>query len=171
VLAACAADAGESTANTAAPTQLVLGSTPRIALGGLDERPEYSFSVVSDGAFIGPDKFVILDSQGHEFKIFSTSGEHHHTFGRQGDGPGELGRLPELLPSADGTIRIWDVLQQGLPVFDDEGRYLPSVRPMEAGEVRFVQLAGALPDNRVIWKQPSQSRGAENARLPCRLMG
>lgn len=163
VLAACAADAGESTADTADPTQLFLSSTPRIAIGGLDERPEYSFSIVSAGAFIGPDRFVILDSQGHELKIYSTSGEHLHTFGRQGDGPGELGRLPELLPSGDGTIRIWDGLQQRLTVFDDEGQYLSSVRPMEAGEVRFVQLAGALSDNRVIWKQPNQSRGADDA--------
>jgi hypothetical protein len=162
LLAGCAGDAGESTADTAAPTQLMLSSTPRIAFGGLDERPEYSFSVVSAGAFIGPDKFVILDSQGHELKIYSTSGEHLHTFGRQGDGPGELGRLPELLPSAEGTIRIWDGLQQRLTVFDDEGRYLSSVQPMGAGEVRFVQLAGALSDNRVIWKQPNQSRGADD---------
>lgn len=163
LLAGCAGDAGESTADTAAPTQLILSLTPRIAFGGLDERPEYSFAVVSGGAFIGPDRFVILDSQAHELKIYSTPGEHLHTFGRQGDGPGELGRLPELLPSADGTIRIWDGLQQRLTVFDDEGRYLSSVRPMEAGEARFVQLAGALSDNRVIWKQPSQSRGADNA--------
>ncbi len=163
VLAACAADAGESTADTAAPAQLILSSTPRIALGGLDERPEYSFSVVSAGAFIGPDRFVILDAQGHELKIYSTSGEHLHTFSQRGEGPGELGRLPELLATADGTIRIWDGLQQRLTVFDDEGRYLSSVRPMEGVEVRFVQLAGALSDNRVIWKQPNQSRGADNA--------
>jgi hypothetical protein len=95
--------------------------------------------------------------------IYSISGEHLHTFGQRGDGPGELGRLPELLASADGTIRIWDGLQQPLTVFDEDGRYLSSARPMEAGEVRFVQLAGALSDNRVIWKQPNQSRGADNA--------
>jgi len=165
VLGACAAEVGESTQDSAAAPQLVLSSTPHVAFGGLDERPEYSFSVVSAGAFIGPDRFVILDSQNHELKIYSTSGEHLHTFGRRGDGPGELGRLPELLPSADGTIRIWDGLQQRLTVFDDEGRYLSSVRPMEAGEVRFVQLAGALSDNRVIWKQPSESRSADDAPI------
>ncbi len=164
LLGACAPDSVESTAETSTvPTQLVLGSTSRISLGGLDDRPEYSFSAVSAGAFVGPDRFVILDAQGHELKIYSTSGEHLQTFSRRGEGPGELGRLPELLATADGTIRIWDGLQQRLTVFDDEGRYVSSVRPMEEGEIRFVQLAGALSDNRVIWKQPNQSRGADNA--------
>jgi hypothetical protein len=134
-----------------------------MSLEGFDERPEYSFSVVSDGAFIGPDRFVILDAQGHELKIYSTSGEHLHTFGRQGEGPGELGRLPELLASADGTIRIWDGLQQRLTVFDDEGRHVTSTRPMEGVDMRFVRLAGALSDNRVIWKQSGQSGAGADA--------
>jgi hypothetical protein len=50
-----------------------------------------------------------------------------------------------------------------LTVFDGEGRYLSSIRPMEGTEIRFVQLAGALSDNRVIWNQLSESRGAEDA--------
>ena len=163
-LGACAADGGESaSAASNAPDRLSLASTPGMAFGGLDDRPEYSFSVVSAGAFLGPDRFVILDSQASELKVYSTSGEHLHTFGRRGEGPGELGRLPRLLATGDGTIRIWDGLQQRLSVFDGDGRYLSSTRPMDGTEIRFVQLAGALSDNRVIWKQPSQSRGAEDA--------
>ena len=109
-----------------------------MAFGGLDDRPEYSFSVVSAGAFLGPDRFVILDSQASELKVYSTSGEHLHTFGRRGEGPGELGRLPRLLATGDGTIRIWDGLQQRLSVFDGDGRYLSSTRPMDGTEIRFV---------------------------------
>jgi len=164
LVGACAPESAESgTETSTAHTQLVLDSTSRFSLGGLDDRPEYTFSVVSAGAFVGPDRFVILDAQGHELKIYSTSGDHLHTFSRRGEGPSELGRLPELLATADGTIRIWDGLQQRLIVFDHEGRYVSSVRPMEEGAMRFVQLAGALPDNRVIWKQPNESRGADNA--------
>jgi hypothetical protein len=134
-----------------------------MSFGGLDERPEYTFTVVSAGSFIGQDRFVILDAQGYELKIYSTSGEHLHTFGRRGEGPGELGRLPELLPTSDGTIRIWDGLQQRLTVFDHEGRLLLTEQPMDGVEIRFVQLAGVLSDNRVIWKQPNESRGGEDA--------
>lgn len=164
VLGACTADSVDSSAESSgAPTQLILDSMPRMSFGGLDERPEYSFSVVSAGMFFGPDRFVILDAQGHELKIYSTSGEHIHTFGRRGEGPGELGRLPELLPAADGTIRLWDGLQQRLTAFDDRGKLLSTERPMEGLEIRFVRLAGALSDNRVIWKQPNESQGGDNA--------
>ena len=127
VLGTCAADGDESpSAASKGPTPLSLASMPSMAFGGLEERPEYSFSVVSAGAFLGPDRFVILDSQASELKVYSTSGEHLHTFGRWGDGPGELDRLPRLLAMGNGTIRIWDGLQQRLTVFDGEGRHRAS---------------------------------------------
>lgn len=161
---ACTSEAGESPSpSSSALPSLSLAAAPRISIGGMDERPEYSFSVVSEGAFLGGDRFVILDPQAYQLKVYSTSGEHLSTFGRRGEGPGELGRLPRLLTTGDGTIRIWDGLQQRLTVFDGTGRYLSSTRPMEGTEIRFVQLAGALSDNRVVWKQPGESRAEEDA--------
>ena len=110
-LAACSDRVVSGAENSEGPTQLRLEPTPQVSFGGLDERPEYSFSVVSDGAFLAANKFVILDSQNRDFKVYSTAGEHLRTFGRQGDGPGEIGRLPTLLISSDGAVRMWDGLQ------------------------------------------------------------
>jgi hypothetical protein len=136
--------------------------TSGMALGGLDERPEDRTSMVAEGAFLGTNLFVILDSQVHQVRVYSASREHLHSFGRRGEGPGEFDRLPMLLATGDGTIRIWDGPQHGT-TFDGEGRYLSSKRSMGRTDTRYVQLAGALSDNRVIWKQPSKSRGAEDA--------
>jgi hypothetical protein len=163
-LAACGTENVESSSEgSAAIGRLNFNPNPQTALGSLDERPGYTFSVVSGGAFIGPDRFVILDAQGSELKIYSRSGEHLRTFGRRGEGPGELGRLPELVATSDGTIRVWDGLQQRLTVFDEHGQLLSTDRPMAGLEIRFVQLAGVLSDGRVVWKQPNESRGGDDA--------
>ena len=162
-LAACSDRVVSGAENFEGPTQLRLEPTPQVSFGGLDERPEYSFSVVSDGAFLAANKFVILDSQNRDFKVYSTAGEHLRTFGRQGDGPGEIGRLPTLLISSDGAVRMWDGLQQRLTVFNDQGEHLESLRPLEGVDIRFAEVAGAFSDNQVVWKQPSQSRGADEA--------
>jgi len=162
-LAACSDTVVSAADESVGPTRLRLEPTPQVSFGGLDERPEYSFSLVSDGAFLDENKFVILDSQNRDFKVYSTAGEHVRTFGRQGDGPGEIARLPTLLISSDGAIRMWDGLQQRLSVFNDQGEHLESLRPLEGVDIRFAQVAGAFSDNQVVWKQPSQNRGADEA--------
>lgn len=162
-LAACSDTAVPAADDLVGPARLRLEPTPHVSFGGLDERPEYSFSMVSDGAFLDSDKFVILDSQNRDFKVYTTAGEHLRTFGREGDGPGEIGRLPTLLVSSDGSVRMWDGLQQRLTVFNDQGEHLESVRPLEGVEIRFAQVAGASSDNTVVWKRPSQTGGAEEA--------
>jgi hypothetical protein len=97
----------------------------RFRLGSLDGTGPDVFGRIS-GLALGPEGQVyVLDGQASEVRIFGSDGAFQRTFGRSGEGPGELRAPGGLTVDAEGTL--W-VLNWG------NGRY--SGFDPETGDVR-----------------------------------
>jgi len=91
-------------------------------LGGVDDGPE-AFFRVGKGALSsnGRGLLYVLDQGSHEIRVFSDRGEHLRTFGREGDGPGELHFPFAIAVSSDGSVSVVDLGKGALVRFDSTG--------------------------------------------------
>lgn len=113
--------------------------TPILTLGGEDEGPEAFFSVSE--RTVGVDsagRVYVLDAEGHRLLVFADDGSHLGTFGREGEGPGEIAWAIRLDVKPDGTALIEDIGRGRVHGFD------PAGVPLETAEE-------LVPNNRRIW--------------------
>jgi hypothetical protein len=113
--------------------------------GGLDD--DEAFFGVINGVAAGPDGHVYLsDAQLMTVHVVAPDGALLSSLGRQGEGPGEVTRLGGVLPLADGTIglvqlmpgQVVKVSPEGLPA----GTVLPRW-PEAGGRVMLQELRSA----------------------------
>jgi hypothetical protein len=69
----------------------------------------------------GPDRLYIADALDCAVKVFSGEGRFLRSFGRKGDGPGELD-FPSGVAAAGDRIVVADKLNFRIQIFDGEGR-------------------------------------------------
>jgi hypothetical protein len=113
--------------------------TPTLTLGGEEEGPE-SFISVNERT-VGVDaagRIYVLDAEGHRLLVFADDGSHLETFGREGEGPGEIAWPIRLDVKPDGTALIEDIGRGRVHGFDPVGM------PVESAE-------DLVPNNRRIW--------------------
>jgi hypothetical protein len=70
---------------------------------------------------LGPDGLYIADALDCAIKVFSGEGRFLRSFGRKGDGPGEL-NFPSGVAAAGDAIVVADKLNFRIQIFDGEGR-------------------------------------------------
>lgn len=91
---------------------------------------------------LGPDQSVyVADEMNHEVRVFGVDGVHRFTFGRNGEGPGEFGRLFSVAWVGDRLLTL-DALLGRISEFSADGEYLGQRRVRGAmggppGGVRF----------------------------------
>ena len=66
-------------------------------------------------------RIYVADTHAHDIKVFDDDGRLVATWGRRGDGPGEL-NYPTHLSFSDGMLIVCDSLNARVQVFDSEGR-------------------------------------------------
>lgn len=66
-------------------------------------------------------RVFVADTHAHDIKVFDDDGRLLTTWGRPGDGPGEL-NYPTHLSFSDGALIVSDSLNARVQVFDGEGR-------------------------------------------------
>lgn len=72
-----------------------------------------------------PDgRIYVLDYPSQEIRVFSSEGEHSHTFGRKGEGPGELMSATGLNWGPDGNLWVWGINR--FSVFTPSGDFVTS---------------------------------------------
>lgn len=115
-------------------------------LGGADEGPTAFFRVFPTS--IGLDSLgnlYVLDAGNYSVAVFDPAGRHLRSFGRQGQGPGELGFPSDMAVAPDGAVVVYDFARRGLVRFDAEGSFV-GVLPLPGPLQRKVVL---LNDGRV----------------------
>jgi hypothetical protein len=70
---------------------------------------------------LAPDRLYIADALDCAIKVFSGEGRFLRSFGRKGDGPGEL-NFPSGVAAAGDAIVVADKLNFRIQIFDGEGR-------------------------------------------------
>jgi DNA-binding beta-propeller fold protein YncE len=66
-------------------------------------------------------RIYVADTHAHDIKVFDDDGKLLATWGRRGNGPGEL-NYPTHLSFSDGVLIVCDSLNARVQVFDSEGR-------------------------------------------------
>ena len=88
----------------------------------------YQFGRVTDLAVAADGSVIVLDALNTEVKIFDREGIHRRSFGRSGEGPGELSRGTGGLFLADGErLLISDMGNSRINSFGLDGSFIGSV--------------------------------------------
>lgn len=96
-------------------------------MGELEGAPEFVFGGVTDLAF-GPEATIyVLDRTNSVVRRYDHSGRHLNSFGRAGDGPGEM-RSPAQLIITDDHVLVFDNGLRRTLVFDLTGEHLETRR-------------------------------------------
>jgi DNA-binding beta-propeller fold protein YncE len=66
-------------------------------------------------------RIYVADTHGHDIKIFDDDGKHLATWGKRGDGPGEL-NFPTHLALSEGILVVSDSMNARVQGFDREGK-------------------------------------------------
>jgi hypothetical protein len=93
-------------------------------LGGADDGPTAFFRVFPTS--IGLDSLgnlYILDAGNYRISVFDRAGRHLRSFGRQGEGPGELGFPAYMAVSPAGEVAVYDFAPRALVLFDSDGTF------------------------------------------------
>ena len=101
----------------------------------------------------------VADEMNHEVRVFGVEGVHRFTFGRQGEGPGEFGRLFSVAWLGDRLLTL-DALLGRISEFSAEGEYLGQRRVRGAmggppGWVRFYPVGADEAYRVTLGRQPN----------------
>lgn len=89
-----------------------------VRIGAIEGGGPESFGEVRGIAVDGAGRIAVLDAQAREVRVFGPEGEHLRTFGGQGGGPGELEGPFGLAWAPDGLLRVADVRNARMSLFD-----------------------------------------------------
>ena len=92
------------------------------------------------------DEIYVLDNSASKVRVYDLEGNHLRSFGRKGQGPGELGRLAfEVAVGPDGRIFVGDLTNRRVSIYSPEGEALDEI-PLSGGVAccgfRFVFAVG-----------------------------
>lgn len=88
--------------------------------GGEDDE-EIFFGSIAGVQRDGAGQFYILDSQQSNVQVYSPTGEHLATLGREGDGPGEVRRPGGMFLFGDGRIALLQSFPGRLVILNPDG--------------------------------------------------
>ncbi len=94
---------------------------------------EYMFGQIT-ALYATDDEIYVLDNSVSKVRVYDLEGNHLRSFGRKGQGPGELGRIAfEVAVGPDGRIFVGDLSNRRVNIYSPEGEALDEI-PFSAGE-------------------------------------
>lgn len=122
-----------------APKQLIL--TEDLSIGE-DEVEDYIFSEIGFFDVDGEGNIYVLDWRDVCVKVFDKNGKHIRTFGKKGQGPGEIMGPSRLYVTERNEILIYDTANRRISFFSLNGECL---REISVGKYMF---AWTIPDSK-----------------------
>lgn len=98
-----------------------------LSIGGAEGKGEYLFSVLRDIAADFEERIYVLDSKEAHIKIFDGNGRYIKTFGKKGQGPGEMSRPSSLEITPQNEIAVNDPSARKIHFFSLDGTFSRAV--------------------------------------------
>ncbi len=123
MVAACGEESTDQGGTSVA--QWSVGSEPILAIGGADEREDYLLYDVAGAARLSDGRVVVANRGSSELKFFDADGTHLRTVAGEGDGPGELRGMMQLVHLPGDSLLVLS-FRPGLTWFGPGGDYARS---------------------------------------------
>ena len=125
-----------------------------LSIGIEDGDENYMFFRASDIDVDGEGNIYVLDSGNNRIQVYDRDGNHIHTIGKKGQGPGEMENAFRMSLAQNGAIGIVDSGNMRVTLFHPDGSYATDFK-MEQG---FASDLGFCIGNQIIIMQ---NTGAE----------
>lgn len=146
------------TSHVGADRPLAAEASRAFELGGAGAGPESFYQLYPRWISVGTQgRIAILNRVAHEVSVFDSTGSHVFSFGREGDGPGELAYPTALMVRPDGEISVFDYRKRALVRFASGGSTLDQ-EPMTVPFNGFLGMVATL-DGHILLSQTAP-RGA-----------
>lgn len=99
---------------------------PSVLIGGDDERDDYLLHRVAGATRLSDGRLVIANAGSSELRFFSDDGTYERAVAGDGDGPGELRGILQLVPQAGDSLLIFS-WRPGLTWYGPDGEYARSM--------------------------------------------
>ena len=115
--------------------QGTLDSVPVRGLTGMETGDETAFAFVGSVRFLPDGGLVIGDVASSRLLIYDSDGHYARSFGRRGDGPGEIRRLESISIDDQGIIATFDVSLRRLSYWNPATGFVRSVSIADGGSL------------------------------------
>lgn len=162
-LGACAGD-GAATATGAldgGDVDLAWTTEEAYAIGGYEAIEWDAFGNVGGVGFDDAGNLYVLDTQASQIRVVGLDGQLVRSFGRQGEGPGELNRPDELVVLPDGRVAVYDFGKFGWVTYDADGEWIEDIMAPDPGNVQLLGNFSVAGDDAVIARVVGQIRMTE----------
>jgi hypothetical protein len=115
--------------------QWSLDSVPQRVLTGMETGDEAAFAFVGPTRFLPDGGLVVGEVASSRLLIYDADGRYARSFGRRGDGPGEMRRLESITVDSKGKVATFDPSLRRLSYWDSETGFLRSVSIADGGSL------------------------------------
>jgi hypothetical protein len=126
-----------------------VGEAPMVHIGVIDGAREYQFSTIAGLWRDDDDHILVADARSAEIRAYDADGAFLRSFGRQGNGPGELQRIVAAAPYQGDSI--FATVSTRIVIFDREGvpgrtttLAFPQEEPRGTGSMTLMLAGGVL---------------------------
>jgi len=114
-----------------------------LCIGMETEYEDYMFADIRSIQVDNDEDIIVLDWKLNLIKVFDKNGKHKMTFGKHGEGPGEIQQPGRMYLKGDKDIGILDYSNSRFSYFSKEGECLK-----EIGLGKYSTLPRVIPDSR-----------------------
>lgn len=140
------------------PVAWTVADTPSMRAGAAETD---ALSAVSGAVHLPGGGVAVANSGFHRIDMFDASGTLVRRMGREGQGPGEF-TYPAWIGLRGDTLRVWDMVQGRLTLFDTTGALIRTEQPVrDLGS--FLRVAGQFADGSLLLvgaETPAWRKGA-----------
>ena len=112
-----------------------LGDEPVLDIGMLEGDPAYEFFRIAGAQRLSDGRIVVAEAGAFEIRYYDSEGNHLHSTGREGGGPGEFAGIRSIEATAEDTVLVLDWRSRRISYFDPSGAFARSANLTLLGQM------------------------------------
>lgn len=145
--------------------ECAVDSVPTTLIGVAEGAPEYMLHRVFGATQLSDGRIVVVNQGSNELRYYDRDGKFLMQAGREGRGPGEFSNAFYIWPTRGDTVYVGDYRPWQFLVFDANGSWVRTVRPMPE-YINPPDMLGVLQDGTMVLSQkPYPDRRDPSFRL------